>query len=636
MTAITHKQEGYSGGLNLLLDTSQLNPSEYKLMVNGRSRFGRINPVASPLRVTTGLPDGNYQGCYAVGDFGIVFVSGKAYYKDYNADGSSFLEIPGFQMSAVATQLYAVAVPASTVNFVRKIVSLDKIEGAVNLSSSVSSSPQAFVVQDGVSQPWVIFPDGTARATLNFAQWTTDDREYVPIGSMMSYTSGILYVVSGSEVYRSVTGRPLDFVVGINTDGDKLSDMEMQSGAPLVSFRVSYDDVSSISPSGLDVGGLVISTTRVTKFVVPNFNSLVFGEPTFDTISLFATGAINPFSIVDILGDVAFVDLTGIRSFNAVQQLKNSGQNAPFSLKIAELFDGVEQTVTCAGSFDNYDFFAVETVYGPAVVVFDELMRVFSSVDIYEGLAGIKQFAEIKTDLERKLICITTDNKFYELFSGPGLESVGFFFGERAASKKQGDVEVRVAQKPIYVKAVFTDVVESGTVSMTPYTDERSGTLLSKELIQSTIVDVPPRPLPFHSNDDRVKAVFFDISDGSEGFKSGFWMRWGFSASLLTVELACNVQSGRRQIGSQAETAARPLVQAVLAAESGSVGELVSVTGVGLSVVDSVSVGGVVGGVTVYSDESLVFFVPVGAQTGPVNLTVGVNTYKVLDTFTVV
>jgi len=77
---------------------------------------------------------------------------------------------------------------------------------------------------------------------------TEDRREYVPVGKQMLWHDGILYVVSpnGKQIFRSVTGRPLDFMVNITPSGDK-DPLEAVGGASSVSHSVDFEPITSIN-----------------------------------------------------------------------------------------------------------------------------------------------------------------------------------------------------------------------------------------------------------------------------------------------------------------------------------------------------------------------------------------------------
>jgi hypothetical protein len=176
--------------------------------------------------------------------------------------------------------------------------------------------------------------------------------------------------------------------------------------------------------------GFFVSTLRDSTKVVPDFSSLVWGEPQFDNVPLFPTGALNQFSFVDVLGDSAFIDFTGVRSFNAVTQFRYEGKNSPFSRKVYNLFKDVTQTTPCCGRFDNYILFAVETIYGSAVLIYDEIAQAWVGLDLFPGVAAIKQFAEIKTRTARRLLFITTDHKLYEAYASPVTAPLKIYVGE--------------------------------------------------------------------------------------------------------------------------------------------------------------------------------------------------------------
>jgi hypothetical protein len=107
-----------------------------------------------------------------------------------------------FNCSPTVDRVYAQAVPASTFNYQRKLNDATKIEG--NTANQVVSTQNiqingtaaGLVVQDGVNQGWIILPDATARRLQRYSQWTTTNREYVPIMKQMAYINGILFGVA--------------------------------------------------------------------------------------------------------------------------------------------------------------------------------------------------------------------------------------------------------------------------------------------------------------------------------------------------------------------------------------------------------------------------------------------------------
>lgn len=539
MEPLIFSKNSFSGGINQQVDATRIGANEYPLLVNGRTRYDVVEAINAPQMVTSGLPlGGKYQGCYAAGSYLLVFISGEAYYQDYETPGA-FTKIIGFLLDTTVEYLYAEQVPASTVNFLRATASgATSITDSINFTSTTSPSPQAVVIQDGINQPWIIFPDGTARLCGTYATWLTTNREYVPVGKQMLFANGILYVISadGKLIFRSVSGRPLDFMVAINSTGDKISPDELLGGARVVSHAVDYDVITCIKPSNTETNAVFVSTLRNSFLVVPSFELTVYGEPTFKNTYLFSTGVNNQFSFADVLGDSAFIDHTGIRQFNAVLSTRNEGKNSPFSAKLNPIFRDVAQGVSATGELDNYTFFSVNTIYGPAVLVFDTLARVFSSVDIYAGIGPVKMFAQIKTSTTRRLFFITSDNALYEAFASAAFETASLYIGEFCSN------DPSVEQKLDMLKLVFIDALESGAVTVKLFVDRLEDKTQSENILQNTTPSVVPvSPLPFGAaTSDTVRNLLLKFSGSRQGWKVGFLISWNFDVSLSHVKLMSN------------------------------------------------------------------------------------------------
>jgi len=493
--------------MNMALDDSRIGQDEYHLGLNVRNRFGDLRPVKRPLEIATGFPaDVPFQGIYSVGDFLILVQGGDAKYK-HRLDGGPPLEQwtnlwnesinPTLRLEPSVKTVYFQAVPASSRGFAYKSIGTTSSVVIDTSQTQWTKTVAGIVVQDGVNQPNLVeFKSTTAGASVSvrkcytFAQHGTDvagdggeDREYVPIGTRMMYFNGKLYVVNGSFIYHSVTGRPLDFMVAINDDtGKALSAIEADSGADAVSYTVSYDPITCIAP--LNTESFFVGTHAASYAVTPKFEPDTFGEPTFAKKYLFGASAVNQFSFIDTLGDFSFIDSEGLRSFNAVQQLRNEGRNSAFSLSVAKLFGSatVQDTVLSAAiSFDNYAFFAVKTIYGNVVVVYDTTTKRFVSVDTYldgsdaeavesgglalGGMSGvdatggvsygfgvIKQFTKIDTNDAHELYAITDTGELLRFFDGAKYSPASVI--TRAWSS--GDP--RVEQKPLELRTLFSNV----------------------------------------------------------------------------------------------------------------------------------------------------------------------------------
>lgn len=418
-------KRNWYGGINQLTDRSKVDfASEYALLVNGRVRNNNVTPVTGPLDITAGLPTAAApQGIYGVGKFLLVFAGGLAYYRDYTSPSTAWNSVLGFTMSPTAPKIYAEAIPASTVNFERKAVSDDDLKAGMKLSGNRNSSPQAIICMDGVSQPWLIFPDGTARVTKNFNEWSTDDAEYVPIAKYPFYYNGVLYCIGQdttgtfNQIFRSVTGRPCDFLIIVNAAGNKTG-TEQERGAPALAERVDYDEVTYIGAINSDDGTFLVTTAQNSYAVTPDYQNTIAAEPTFIKQYLFGIGSINDESVTDVLGDTVVIHGRGIRSFNGVQQLKFEGKYSPFNLRINRMLEGIIQTATAATTWENYAVFSINTVYGYGLLWYDMLLDRWVSLDLYDNVDAAAQFAAVTVGTVNKLFMRTVSGRIYELFAG--------------------------------------------------------------------------------------------------------------------------------------------------------------------------------------------------------------------------
>tara|TARA_R110002051_G_scaffold323923_1_gene419130 strand:- start:859 stop:2592 length:1734 start_codon:yes stop_codon:yes gene_type:complete len=369
-------------------------------------------------------------------------------------------------------------------NMERKAASATKADDPINLtynSTAWVKTSAGIVVQDGENTPnLIIFSSSNQTAAISvrkcvaYADWDATTREYVPIGKQMMFFGGKLYIIGAdadgnfTQIYHSVTGRPLDFVVAINNSGAQIDAAEANGGAGVVSYSVSYEAVTCMRP--LNTDSFFISTRTSSYAVTPDYTRTIFGEPLFTKKYLFGASVVNQFSFVDILGDFAFIDTEGLRSFNAVQQLRNEGRNSAFSLKVAKLLGGditQDAKVSAAITFDNYAFFAVSTVFGHGVLVYDTTLQKFVSFDNFTKdddttCAPIVQFTKIDSADAHELYAVTMHGELIKMWSGikysvAHVQTRAFNVGDS-----------RVDQKPLSLRTLFTDVkpIESSAIQI--------------------------------------------------------------------------------------------------------------------------------------------------------------------------
>jgi len=491
----TFKFESFSGGMRRSIDAAKIGEDEYPFLVNGRTRYSNVIPIKKPLR-NDNLPTGKYQGCFGLDQYAYVFISGKCYYLDTVKSTTKFSSIAKFQLSPTVDTIYAESVPDSLFNFGRTV---QTVEGSdikmvtLNTGVNVQISESGIVVQDGINQGRLIYNVNQSRVLKKFSEWldgnpdeVKNQREYVPKGLNMLYHDGILYMVSPDRrsLYRSVTGRPLDFVIALGSDGNKLTDNLFTEEAERLAHRVNGYRITALGK--LNVGTtypqfgtpFMVSTAGGSYRVIPNFDFTLFSEPTFRNVDLFSTGILNQAAFTFARGDIHFIDETGLRSFNAVEQSMVVSKDDALSGPIYRLFENIEQSITCCTFFDNYTLFGVNTIYGPAILVYDNLLQRFAGLDIFDGIGFVKQFCQTVVNGTKKLFFITEDG-FYEYYGSDTTANCGIYLRESTVDDQEKD------HKIIRIKLSFLNSTETGTVNVTPFIDG-----FKEDTIESTITPV--------------------------------------------------------------------------------------------------------------------------------------------------
>lgn len=531
----------FSGGMLTTLDPLKLEDNQYYFLKNGRVRYGDIESINKPQDITSSIRTGHLQGLYAMGSSLILFSDGVAYFRDFGISQQFFERIHGFEaMNASAAKIYAELVPTSYNNLERRSVSGNATDDVI-LGNNQFGSPASLVCQDGSHQPRLIFPNKLSKIANDISRWTKDNREYVPVGKQMLYKDGVLYVVSpdGTLIYRSLIGRPLDFVIAIDNDGNRLPKITEEEAARLP-HTVTFEAITSLGnlnspPTEANLSGaFLVTTEKFSWMVIPNTSKVVYSEPTFINVDLFPTGTLNQFSIVNILGDTVFVDYSGIKSFNAISQFTNDGSNSSFSKDVHSLFRDKIQANPASVVFDNYALFGVNTIYGEAILVYDELYQKFVSIDIFDNVIGtITQFAEIKVNGARRLFFITDANRLYEAYASTEVAECEVYTKEWASG------DTMVEQHPQRINLSFADVVSpGGNVTVEEFVDRKSGGAKVKNIASdyippaSNIIDTPFGD----STEENTKNVTFKLDHALKGYRAGLKIRFNFKGKLSLVE----------------------------------------------------------------------------------------------------
>jgi hypothetical protein len=532
-----YETRSFSGGINAIDVDTEIDDNQYQLAINSRNRFGDVVPIQKHV-VQTGLPAGNYQGGTSVGNVAIVFVNGKAYYQVHG--GTVWFRIANFQMDSIVDLLYTQAIPKSTANFIRK--SGDSANASITLSTNfnIGGNPAAILVQDGFNQPWLIQFDAVtqtfvARVTKNYTQWssatlTATDREYVPIGKQMFMLNQKLFIVAadGKSIYQSVTGRPLDFMLNVDPNGNKLSS-ELRGGAQTTSFSFDSEVITCVRALNYP-DAFLYATEKQVRIIQLDYTFTIFGEPLPQQMQVLDFGIINQQSCAESLGDIIGIDNDGIKSFNAVASVENEGRNSVFSKNISKWLSESPHDVGAMIRFDNYLMCYIRTKLGLAVVVYDEVRQQWCAADITEA-TNIRQFFTVEEGSVSKCYAVT-NNAVYLMFTGETSESAQVWL--KAISPEDTKREHRGQ----FVQPVFRGATEDGNVTITEYADEKYSARETRNINESVMAMAWPLYFPIGFNDkaNMINNAFV-FNKGILGKKLAYVIMWNTDAALKSVRI---------------------------------------------------------------------------------------------------
>ena len=551
---IDYKQNSFQGGVNQQLDATKIPEvgDSYFLGVNVRNREDVLQPINAPLDISNTHVAGKLQGLYGAGTILLLFIDGKPYFRDIaNTVSSNFILLnQAPQLDKNVDYIYAEFVPSSTIGYARlKVPGEQSVQFDLAQELPFISSRQGLIYQDGINQGCLILDNNVDVQVLNtFAEWNTTNREYVPKMKQMLYYSGILFGASadGKELLKSVSGRPLDFIIPVNDDGDKVSASEQEGGASATSKRIDFEAITAIRTTPVDstiaVGtGNKLFLVQLNEQEAPNN----FNEPTLDSFPAAAVGPVNQFCFVDLIGDTAFISQHGIDSINSSAILKQESRNSPISGVVSRLFQSgptafIPQDFPCAFQYGaDFALFAVNTIYGRGVLVYDRTTQKFISLDLYENVSQIKMFAQVIANNQRRLFFITTDNKLYEAFASSSLETSGVLIGEWCSN------DPKVSQRPLYLHLVFTECSQEGTVTITPFINRQKQSVKTETLLKKIEPPVYPIAVPFESSEqDSSQIVSFNLTGTIKaGWKIGIYVEWNVKAKLSHINLTTETQT---------------------------------------------------------------------------------------------
>lgn len=539
-------QTDFGGGMNLFSHPTKLAENEYGISFNVINRTSALEPIKNDSEDTE-APVGLKQGIFAFDKYLLIFNSGLAFYRE--VDDTEWTQIDDIFVNSEVNLVFTQAVPASTFNFKRKLDISKKVDGTsadTNVTSEstlITTTNSGLVVQDGINQPWFISPTAVATRLNRYGQYSNDNRSYVPIMRQMAYMNGILLGVAPDKkrILRSVSGRPLDFVVNVTKEGNKGGD------AFTTAYAVGFDDINCLRP--LNSGELLVGTARNCFPIEFNYDKTIFQEPTFLNRKPISAGVTNQDSFIDILGDYAFIDFDGLRSFNAVSLITNEGRNSVFSILIQDAFRDIKQVVeeTAAIVFNNFAYFSVKTIYGNVIAIYDTLRQRWSSfIKVDEP---IKQFA-IADVSENPTLYGITDTKVLKLFAASTYRESKVRF--RAISPEAGSSEVKLQN----VRAVFDKSLSPSTVTASEILNNRLRKSVNQTLAGGTPGIIYPVTYPVsYFGGGVLDVVNFNFQQlGKTGWKLETELKWQNSAKLLVHQVQANDITNETAIPQQANT----------------------------------------------------------------------------------
>jgi len=594
-----YSQKSFSGGMDLHADDTRLQPNQYRCGLNVRNRFDVLEPIPVGVR-DPAVPDGLKQELVTFGNFVILFAGGRAFYKYYTDTG--WRVIAGFAMSVDAPRYWTCPIPLGTTNYVRVATDTSAYSNIKlnSVAGAFAGNLPGLLVQDNINQPMFIFLDAAGvpkcRITQSYTQWSIkytdatntvvardgnnqllDNREYVPIGNCMALVDGVLFTVSQdfNTLYRSVSGRPLDFVVNVTNHlatnagnqtftyinpitnqsidvvvppytsiggGAYDTSAYFQGGdATTTSYSVGVGGVSCVRQAVS--GGLFVSASNSNFIITRNMANnapLLFGEYLFLRTFLFNATNLSDRSIVDSLGDTRVIDLIGVVSFNATKALANEGRNSVFSTTVQSLFKDKIQDARYSAAilFDNYELYAVNTVLGNVILVFDTVNACWTSIDTSQvDGKRIKAFAKIELTIQR-LYAITEDDQLYTLYIGTEnatsyMRTVAVNYVAQSTTGETVKMsEPKQIVKLTNVRATINNITDDTSLAVQPIVDNRAQSTQTKPIKYLPPTNAYTGPMALPDMDTMLFNAFYSFPNALQGWKCSLILSW--NAGSLT------------------------------------------------------------------------------------------------------
>ena len=498
--------------MSCLIDITKTDGQSFRYGLNTRIRKQAIEPAFRHIKKDS--PNGLHQCVFSNNNSLMLSVAGQLYRVKLDTDvcvptgGSGIID-------ATVNRVYHQAVPAPTNWLVNS-----------SFTPDVKDVEECVVLQDGTSRPTLVFSDFSHRPAKAFSQWTYEAPEYVPIGTFMALSGNKLFIVNGGKIYHSVSGRYLDFLLNIDNDGNPVGD------ADTTNLAVTAGNLTALWPAQ---GGGLLAFNRSNGYTLAPVYELptIFGEPQYVPGDLFPVGAVNDLAFAFVNGETLIISPAGIMQFNQIVQQQRASNNNPYGAKVLDyLIRPVSQAAACTA--DDYTFIAVDTIFGPAVLVHDNIVNAFAGFDLTAGM--VKEFATIE-DAGLTRVFYITNAGLYEIPLHSGTKSTAaVYFGELSQGK--ADSQVRMMD----VHLGLSRILAAGEIGVEVWTDKKLVAREYKTLSftgrsNTGLLEVTPQRLPF-GVEQQSTGMSFDFSEGPFGYSSGALVTIGADARLASFAAA--------------------------------------------------------------------------------------------------
>lgn len=518
------KQTSFNGGLVTALNFQRLPENAYGFAQNVRLSGGTLEPIYSPVRAS--VPPGNINASFAFGRWLVLVIDGIVWYRDV-ISSLVFDRIP--DVALVPPTVHGCVIPSRYLNYQRVLSETGAVRR--NFNAPTRSSDPGLFLTDGSSQPIVVYPTVSglgARTTVPLSAFDVNTSEYVPTGLFPHWTGSKLLLIrkdsagNYTQIVQSVTGEPLNFAIIIDDDG-------RPAGGGMLPYSIGPDPVVGIRR--MPDESFLVQTKRESVVVVPDDTSLFFedfNEPTFRAIRRFDVGSTGLNAALEARGrDIIFVSRYGIHSINAIQERASRQVLDSFGSDIHTLFSESAQVDPAVVAWGDELLFAVNTIYGQLVVVFDMFMNRFVSVDDYR-IGKIVNFLVIAAEEDDRIFA-QTETGLFELFVGESPLAAAVYVGEEPTS---GQTHIAAAE------LAFVDVTSPTDITLSTYTDKALHSYQTRTRGNTRIASSVAFPISSSGKTGIYETFAFTTTNADPGTAHGILVTWTGEATLSAVGFA--------------------------------------------------------------------------------------------------